>query len=146
MSDLIFIGGLPGSGKSQRIGQLQAAGWKVYDDFQAGAYNNSSQFERSGRYSELIADLKNNHMCVVSDIRVVVANYRDGALSAIRRDAGKVRIEWSVFANDPEQCVKNVLRDSSSRPPEPRLRMIREFTVQYSVPESVVPIPVWRGE
>ena len=146
MPDIIFVGGLPGSGKSHILEEFRKGGWKIYDDFQAGAYENWSHFSNASAYAELMEDLKLGRKCAVADIRFVCSEYRAGAEHAIQDSAGLIAVDWRIYENNPEQCSKNVLRTPDSRSPAPRLEKIREFTTKHSVPEGVVSIPVWQEE
>jgi len=140
---LILLGGLPGSGKSCHLRDLKEQGWKVFDDFQAKASNDSDQFEHSRRFEELIFDLEAGQMCVVADIRVVHAPYRASATAALSRRLGAVQLEIQLFENDPGRCADNVLLDSC-RDPAARLREIRHWTNHYSKPPGARVLPVWR--
>jgi len=140
---LVLVGGLPGSGKSCLLHGFRQEGWKIFDDFQAGALNDSPQFEHSRRFGELIADLRGGTRCVVADIRVIHEPYRANARDALLRSLGETEVEFRLFENDPQQCAQNVRRDTA-RESGDRLRAIQDWTDQYSCPEGVRVIPVWR--
>jgi RNase adaptor protein for sRNA GlmZ degradation len=142
---LILLGGLPGSGKSFRLRELEAGGWKVFDDFQACVYRDSDQFEHSRRFDDLIHDLKEGHDCVVADIRVIHEPYRASARSALARNLGSMKLAIELFENDPQQCIQNVQRDPE-RDPINRVREIHHWTNHYSCPRGARVLAVWRPD
>ncbi len=146
VSRIIFLGGLPGSGKTKHMDQLAQGGWELYDDFQANAYENSPRFPKARRYAELIQSLQSGHKCVVADIRFVCSDYRAEAQRVLQMDVGELSIEWRVFANDPGRCSQNIQCAAGSRQAAPRLAALEEFSQKYSLPQGVVPIPVWQPE
>jgi hypothetical protein len=142
MPRIILLGGLPGSGKTPHMDQLAEDGWELYDDFQANAYDNSPRFPKARRYAELIQSLRRGHRCVVSDIRLVCADYRADAQQALQEAVGELSLDWRLFANDPLQCAKNIQSAAGQRPAAPRLVALKEFSPKYSLPQGIVPLPV----
>jgi hypothetical protein len=144
VSQVILLGGLPGSGKTTHMDQLARDGWKLYDDFQANAYDNSPRFTKARRYAELIQALRLGQRCVVSDIRFVCAGYRAEAQQALHEAVGELSLEWRLFANDAPQCAKNIQHAARQRQAAPRLAVLQEFSKKYSLPQGVLPLPIWR--
>jgi hypothetical protein len=144
MSNVILIGGLPGSGKTHYLKALEVEGWEIFDDFQANADDNSPSFRMARRYVQLVQALRYGRRCAVSDMRFLVPGYRSEAENALLTEVDTVAIEWRFFENDPQQCALNIRRAAGARPPEPRLAKMREFSKKYSAPAEALRIPVWR--
>lgn len=145
-TQLVFLGGLPGSGKTCYAKYLERQGWVVYDDFQHHADGNSPRFRASRHYAELLFHLQGRQRCIVADIRVIHDEYRRDAEGAILEDIGNVPTEVHLFANDPIQCAENVRNARDGRHVTPRLESINSWTNRFSVPRGAVVHPVWRPQ
>lgn len=145
-TQLVLLGGLPGSGKTHHARRLEQQGWVLYDDFQCRAVDDSPRFRASRHYTQLVSYLRDGRRCIVSDIRVVHDEYRGGATAVLRQDVGNVPAELHLFENDPRQCVQNVRNAPPGRPVRPRLEAIQFWSRQYSVPRDAVVHPVWRPQ
>lgn len=150
-TQLVLLGGLPGSGKTRLARHLEQANWLFLDDFQGGAVNDSPHFRDSRHYAALLAALRAGRPYLISDIRVIHDEYRRGAELALRRDLGTIRIELHLFENDPDQfendpdqCARNVRNAGEDRREKPRLEAIAFWTRLYSAPPSAVIHTVWR--
>ena len=143
-TQLILLGGLPGSGKTHYARQLEERGWVFYDDFQNRAPADSTLFGESRHYMELLSHLRSGRKCIVSDIRVIHDEYRRSATAALRTDIGSPASELHLFVNDREQCARNVRNAKDGRSVEPRLKAIELWSRHYSAPPSAVIHPVWR--
>lgn len=67
MPKLIVVVGLPGSGKSFYIDELQGGCQGVCaDDYMANSHANSCRFTDSRHYANLICDLRNKKDCIIS--------------------------------------------------------------------------------
>lgn len=143
-SQLVLLGGLPGSGKTTYAKRLEKEGWVFYDDFQARAAGDSPDFRSSRHYAELRAHIGVGHQCIVSDIRVIHQEYRIGAAAALRQDVGSVPTELHLFENNPDQCAENVRNAEDGRRVEPRLQAIAFWSKHYSAPNHAVLHRVWR--
>ena len=143
-TQLVFMGGLPGSGKTHYAKHLERLGWIFIDDFQGGSVDKSPRFRASRHYADLLSHLRDGRRCIVSDIRVIHDEYRRDADTAIRQDLGSVPTELHLFQNDPKQCAQNVRNARDGRQVEPRLVAIEFWTHHYSAPPSAVLHEVWR--
>lgn len=141
---VILLGGLPGSGKTHYARQLAREGWRLFDDFQNRAKNDSAAFADSRHFDELVEALRNGELCVVADIRVIHAPYREDAQRTLRQQLGAIRFEFHLFANDPVQCAQNVRNDTSDRRMESRLEAIGFWSAHHSVPPGAKVLSVWR--
>ena len=143
-TQLVFLGGLPGSGKTYYAKQLEQQGWVFYDDFQCRAAGDSPLFRASRHYTELVSYLRSGQRCIVSDIRVIHDEYRRDAEAALRQDVGNVPTELHLFEKDPRQCAQNVRNADDGRRVEPRLDAIEFWSKHYSAPRDAVLHSVWR--
>lgn len=143
-TQLILLGGLPGSGKTHYARQLEERGWVFWDDFQNRAAGDSPRFRASRHYKDLLSHLRSRRQCILSDIRVIHDEYRRSAAEALRTDIGNLASELHIFVNDPEQCARNVCNAKDGRRVEPRLEAIEFWSRHYSSPPGAVIHPVWR--
>jgi hypothetical protein len=143
-TQLVFLGGLPGSGKTHYANQLEQQGWVFYDDFQRCADGNSPRFRDSRHYAELVSHLQGGQRCIVSDIRVIHDEYRRDAEATLRQDVGNVPTELRLFKNDPKQCAENVRNAGDGRRVKPRLEAIEFWSKHYSAPRDAILHSVWR--
>jgi hypothetical protein len=143
---VLIVAGLPGSGKTPYLGRLRAEGWEIFDDFKADAHNDSPLFKSARRYDELIEALRNGRKCVVSDLAFCRTTDRQDAEKVLRAEGGDLVLDWQFFAKDPEQCANNIRRAASSRPPEPRLAKLKEFSSLYSAPTGAALMPILRDQ
>jgi predicted kinase len=143
-TQLVFLGGLPGSGKTTYAKRLEEKGWVFYDDFQARAAGDSPRFRASRHYAELVSHIRAGRRCIVSDIRVIHEEYRRDAAAALRQDVGNVPTELHLFENNPDQCGENVRNAKDGRRVEPRLQAIAFWSKHYSAPNHAVLHRVWR--
>lgn len=143
-TQLVLLGGLPGSGKTHFAKRLEQQGWLFYDDFQRRAKQDSPRFRDSRHYAELVRNLRLGRRCVVSDIRVIHDDYRRDAEAALRQDIGNLSTELHLFENDPAQCAQNVQTSGDDRRVKPRLDAIDFWSKLYSAPRHAVLHGIWR--
>jgi len=142
---LILLGGLPGSGKSHCLAQLTAEGWEVFDDFQKKAINNDPAFPMSRNLAALLQSLRAGRRCVVADVRLVTQTYRDSAFKTLRQELlVEFPIDLRIFELDEAQCEENINNASEPRDIDGRLRILREFAPQHSLPSEATVLSVWR--
>lgn len=139
---VLLIAGLPGSGKTPRLTQLQSEGWTTFDDYQANAHNNSPHFRAGRRYGELVQALREGKKCAVADMKLCRPEDRAEASDNLLEDVADLEIRWEFFANDPQQCADNICRNA--RPRQPRLAKLAEFASQYSPPPGATFLPITR--
>lgn len=147
MSRAIFIAGLPGSGKSFYVEklskELQA---ECFDDYKNNAINNSGLFPFSRNFINLIASLRNNRDCIISDVDFCDPNARAEAEMFIRELVEQVDVEWVYFENNPTQCKKNIMlrAQSDTRNVAEILACLEKYKSKYVIPEHANVIKVWR--
>ena len=143
-TQLVILGGLPGSGKTHYAKGLEEEGWIFYDDSQQRAAGDSPRFHASRQYEELVSRLRAGRWCIVADIRVVHDKYREDAAATLRQDLGNLLFELHLFENKPRQCAENVRKAQDGRRVESRLHAIALWSKHYSAPRNAVLHRVWR--
>jgi hypothetical protein len=140
--EVTLIGGLPGSGKTLYMKSLQRAGWKVFDDFKANAYNHSSVFFHSRSYEALIKALWDGERCVVADIDFCKDDSRSEAELALRNQLPDLKLSWLFFARDFHACELNIKRRASVSIDD-NLRALDVYNVHYRIPTGATVMPIW---
>jgi len=92
---VIGIAGLPGSGKSRLIAELQQHGYSAYDDIRIDWIGNLPNARSEARSGKNVA---------VSDIMFCSASWRGRLEQELC-----VPVQWIFFENSPWQCAKNCL-------------------------------------
>ncbi|MFZ2193788.1 MAG: AAA family ATPase [Candidatus Moraniibacteriota bacterium] len=149
MSKLIFIVGLPGSGKTKYVEEINSDNeFEVLDDFKGNAILNKSDFTFSSRYCDLINYLKSNKNCIVTDIDFCKIISREEAEIVINGWELGVEIEWVFFENNPEQCTNNVKERAirSGKNEDDALLNIKKYTSEYNIPIGIKTLDVWKSE
>jgi hypothetical protein len=85
-------------------------GWTVFDDFKANAFNHSSGFVVSRKFSALLAALRDDLRCVLADIDFCKPDARAEGESVLRIEAPGLNLAWKFFANDSPACEANIRR------------------------------------
>jgi energy-coupling factor transporter ATP-binding protein EcfA2 len=108
---LIVIVGLPGSGKSTLIEEMQplVTGLCVHD-FHANAVGDSSLVDRSRYYHAVIDHIRAGNDCVIADIAFCEPPRRASLCEAFLREIPNLVLDWIYFENAPEKCERNVRR------------------------------------
>lgn len=143
VAELVLIAGLPGSGKTMYMEPLVQAGWTIFDDFKANAYNDSSIFFHSRNYEPLLNALREGQKCVVADIDFCKADSRNEAELVLRYQLPDIRLRWLFFANDFHACQSNIKR-RTSRSIDDNFRALNNYCAQYEIPAGAQVIPVWK--
>ena len=131
MPKVIFLAGLPASGKSSILEDYHRLGVPVFDDFMQF----SPRAFRKCRHLDLIRKhLTAGRDIVMSDVRLVERGFREEVLTGLR--PLEFEAEWHCFANEPDQCLRNsatrVTRQSAAH--EVEISLIRELSAAYSLP------------
>ena len=142
--ELVLLAGLPGSGKTNRLCEMQKDGWLVFDDFKANAFGNDPYFSRSRKFRSLISAIADNLKCVVADIDFCNPVSRGQADSVLLSIFPEAEIVWQFFENDPSACEANIRRRGNAGVQE-ELCKLRKFAALYEIPQGVNPLPVFRN-
>jgi len=133
MREILFVAGLPGSGKTTYLCQLCRDGWSIFDDFKANARCDSKKFRNARMFDELIKKLHDGLPVAVADIDFCNRESRDEAESVLREEIPDTEIQWCFFAHDVDACRKNIIRrDRPSRQDE--LAKLCEYSSLYCIP------------
>lgn len=144
MAKLTVIVGLPGSGKTETIKRDFPTAQYSADDFMANSHSDSPNFNASRKYDKLVEVLKSNKDCVVSDITFCRTVRRQEFNQVIAKAVPNVSMEWQFYANDADQCRKNVnARSRASLAAE--LAEINKLSPTYEIPANAKPLPVWKS-
>jgi len=138
------LAGLPGCGKTTYTYELACSGWKVFDDFKAGAIDNSPEFHKSRHFTALLSCLRDGFRCGVADIDFCRTESRAEAERVLRVEVPGVAIAWRFFSHDERTCQANIKhrnRDSL----EADLRELRKYSSMYSIPKGADVLPVVNG-
>ncbi len=135
-SKVVFIVGLPGSGKSYLTETYAAKPFHgIFDDISIGGKERYARFEK---------DLKaGTHTLVVSDIFLCDPKLREKAVKKILAVAPNTVFEWIFFENSPVKCRKNVIHRNDGRAVE---ASIARLTKCYTIPEGVTPLKIWQKD
>jgi hypothetical protein len=140
-NEVILLAGLPGCGKTTRLCRMLEVGWLVFDDFKFNAFDHSSAFRKSRKFSSLIGAISDGVRCAIADIDFCKSESRDEAESALRAEITGLSLEWLFFANDWTACEVNIrLRNRSGYQEE--LQKLRELSPSYKIPSGATVIPV----
>lgn len=145
MAKLIIISGLPGSGKTHYLDNLIASGVidedRCYDDFHAGAYNDSPTVESSRWFIPLVSNLRAGNDCIVSDIEFCLKSRRDNLIEAIRSRVPSTKLEIRCFENKPGICRTRVLARGGESTRE-EIGNIARLSRDYDIPKDAVVLKV----
>ncbi len=124
MPTVVFIVGLPASGKTHLAQAYVERGYMLFDD-------------PSAEDLKLIREtLQKGQDVVITDPYLCYGGLRARAESELDGYEHK----WVYFENDPQQCHVN----ARTRPDKKVDNLIGALTKQYLIPYGVLPIPVWR--
>src|ERR1022692_3693558 len=84
--NILLVAGLPGSGKTTYLRELEGSGWLCFDDFKNLAGGNSRQFRKSPQFATLLARVREGVRCVVADIDFCRTESRAEAADVLRAE------------------------------------------------------------
>jgi len=141
--NVLLVAGLPGCGKTTYLDELQGDGWLIFDDFKAGAINNSSRFRMSRHFAVLLAHLRDGVRCVVADIDFCKTESCAEAECALRAEVPGVGIGWCYFLDEERVCEANIIR--RNRPSlRADLAKLHEYSSYYRIPRGAAVRPCYR--
>ena len=129
MANILFIVGLPGSGKTtlaNRINKENGGKYRIIDD---PRNFNSDVLPYLGE--DLI--ITDPHLCFESN--------RKAAIERILSINPDTKIDWIFFENDPEACLKNVKGRDERRVET----FIKNFNISYTIPPRATTVAVYQG-
>ena len=141
--NLLLVAGLPGSGKTTYLRELEGSGWLCFDDFKNAANDNSPQFRRSRHYATLIARLSEGVRCVVTDIDFCRTESRAEATEVLHAEFPNLEIGWLYFSHSVEDCSANITR--RGRPSlQADLTELSRYSACYDIPAGGLVRPCYR--
>jgi len=132
---IIFIVGLPGSGKSY-LGKKLAEQTNAIGYFDDLSVADKSVFER---FKKLL--FQKQGTIIVNDVYLCEPKHRESALNLIKEVNPK--IQWIYFENNLEKCRRNVEFRNDGRDVEGSLL---RFSKSYVIPENVEPLLIWQPD
>jgi predicted kinase len=141
MSKVVFVVGLPGSGKSTYINSHIIEDSIFIDDYKANANNHSSSFSDSIHYKELVDNLNAEIECFVIDIDFCDSLARAEAAQVLNSEIPGINIEWIFFENNPNRCRANVIKRNRVSLAND-IAAITKYSSLYVIPSGVNQLPV----
>jgi len=143
-TDLLVVVGLPGSGKTtwSKAVAVETGALRI-DDFKSKAPDLG--FRSSLKLPLLEQTLAAGRHTILLDIDITRTEARSEAAAYLQSRFPKVTPIWVFFANEPEFCRRNILRDTSRRK-EGRLVELDARSPNYRIPAGAIVLPVWRSE
>lgn len=138
---LKIIVGLPGCGKTTLLQKMESEGFRIFDDFHANAFGDSSDVEMSQKYFPLMDALLAEQDCAVSDIAFCMPERRSALLKAIKVRFPNEPIEWIYFENSPEKCRSNI-KQRDREGIDRDLRALELVAERYVIPAGVIVVPI----
>jgi hypothetical protein len=131
---IVFVVGLPGSGKSSYLEQLQKSGFITI--------NNPDDFDR-----DILPVLnEQTQVIAIADYNLCFPSYREKMVVKIRSIVADVVFRWIYFENDPIQCLSNLRASSSRIGDDTRENFVWQVSQGYSIPANVEAKPVSKSE
>jgi len=137
MSNILFIVGLPGSGKStlsKKINKDNDGKYLIIDD--------PKNFELDIQ-PHLDRDL------IITDPQLCFEKNRKKAEERIKSISKEAKVDWIYFENDPESClinaeVRNRANQISFKPVKNVKTFIENFSKYYTIPTDATVVEVYK--
>lgn len=142
---LKIIVGLPGCGKTTLLQKMESEGFRIFDDFHANAFGDSTDVEMSQKYFPLMDALLAGQDCAASDIAFCKPERRSALLKAVRVRFPNEPIEWVYFENSPEKCRSNIQRRNREQM-DRDMKALEVFAEEYVIPAGATVVPIHCGE
>lgn len=127
-----LVVGLPGSGKSIYLDQLQKSGVFII--------NNPRTFE-----DDILPHLDEPRQVVaIADHNLCFSSSRESTVVQIRRNVPTAKFRWVYFENDPLQCLANLRAAGRMRSIEGGENYLWQAAQAYSIPGNLETRPVTR--
>ena len=137
MNNILFIVGLPGSGKSHLAQQINCDNddkYKIIDD--------PRSFDQILPYV--------NQDLIITDPALCFPQNRELAVQKISELNPDVKFDWIYFENDPETCLRNsqirnqelINQGKSPRKVDSFIKNLHQF---YTIPDGSNVISVWKS-
>src|SRR5207244_2733612 len=137
MAVLTIVGGLPGSGKTTCLNQLRKERVDlglVESDYKKDSISHRAEMIHSKHHDNLVPALAAGKDCVIADIVFVRRSKQCEIQDLIRSKVPGVTIQWVIFENDWEQCIRNVQRgDPDPMHATERIQRINELKEHHHV-------------
>ena len=151
MTQVTFVTGLPGSGKTTYAKKVVSeTGATFFNDYKNKSINDNPALCMSPQYQKLIGALKNGLDCIVTDVDFYKSAARREATEDLKARFGeRIDIRWVFFERDIEACVQNVCYRALEEEPEKKKRglssigAIFAYAVVGDVPTDANVLPVW---
>ena len=121
MSVLSLWYGLPGAGKSTQLRDLEAGGWRTFDDFMKNAARPARTFAASRHAVAIVDALHRGEPCAIADIRLCLQPFRTVVTTAFGALLPELSLQWNAFdCRTPDavaRCRANVLFRSGRTAP-----------------------------
>ncbi len=150
MQKLIFITGLPGSGKTTYLethkGEFGDA--LICDDYYKSGPGRFVRFNGSVYYKDVRKAFENGRNVVIADIVFCEDELRKEAQEGVAHLGAELNIDividYRFFANDPDVCIANILYRNRQERVETELKFIEDHKDSYIIPASAIILPVCR--
>ena len=113
MPKLIVVAGLPGSGKSHHLNELERekVAEVVCHDFHFEPFNDSPKVIDSRHFSTLIEKLRQGKDCAIADIAFCQHERLEELKKEVLELVPETEIIFHCFENNPKQCLKKLKKE-----------------------------------
>jgi|GEM_PF-6492655 len=129
---IVFVVGLPGSGKANYLEQLQKSGFVTI--------NNPDDFEK-----DIQPVLESpSQIIAIADYNLCFPAYREKMVVRIRTLVADAIFRWIYFDNDPIQCLWNLRASGTRIGDDTREKFVWQISQGYIIPANIESRPVAR--